>query len=70
LINEGAFILALEEMDLKGFLDVSFDKRRVRDTESEFYTKVLEIQHALIQSYMSEADVVFDGDGNLNSDIE
>ena len=71
LIIEGTFVLALEEMDLKSFLDVSFDKSRsrsrVRDTKDEFYAKVLEILHAHIQPYTSEADIVFDEDGNLIS---
>ncbi len=65
VIAEGTYTTALDEADLRAFIDATYHhtlahrKKRARDAvEGEFIEKVLEIEHQIISSHKERADVI------------
>jgi uridine kinase len=65
VIAEGTYTTALEEADLRAFIDATYHhtlehrKKRARDaSEGDFIERVLEIEHQIISSHRDRADVI------------
>ena len=66
LIVEGTYVLGLMGVDLRVFLEATYEdtrarrKARARDVDSPFVERVLAIEHAVISRQVAFADVVID----------
>jgi uridine kinase len=65
VIAEGTYTTALEEVDLRAFIDATYHhtlehrKKRARDeAEGAFIEQVLEIEHEIISAHKARADVI------------
>ena len=65
VIAEGTYTTSLDEADLRAFINATYHhtlahrKKRARDkTEGAFIEQVLEIEHQIISSHKSRADVI------------
>lgn len=76
LIVEGTFAFELEQVDLKLFLDLDYEKsisRRIargRDIIDAFSEKVLKREHSLIRPYAQQADILIGEDGTIRLQYE
>ena len=66
LIIEGTYILNLKGLDFTVFIDRNYKDTyenrmlRNRDVQSDFVENVLEIEHQIIKTFKSKADVILD----------
>lgn len=66
LVVEGTYVLQLEDLDVRIFLEATHEdtrarrRTRARDVDSPFVERVLEIEHAIIARQRAVADVVID----------
>jgi uridine kinase len=68
LVVEGTYVLSLDDLDARIFLDATHEDTRARraararDVDSPFVERVLRIEHALIAPQGARADIVVDRD--------
>lgn len=73
LVVEGTYVLGLEDIDVRIFLEATYadtrDRRRIRgrDVDSPFVERVLAIEHALIAPDRARADLVVDREFAIRS---
>lgn len=64
LIVEGTYVLSLEKIDIKIFMEHSYVQtreqrmKRGRDSDSEFIESVLDLEHHLIRPYINQSDLI------------
>ena len=66
LVVEGTYVLGLPDVDVRVFLEATYDdtrdrrRRRARDVDAPIVETILGIEHRLIAPYRDVADVVID----------
>jgi uridine kinase len=68
LVVEGTYVLGLDDLDLRIFLDATYDdtrdrrRARARDIDAPFVEQVLAIEHEIIARQAARADLIVDRD--------
>ena len=73
LVVEGTYVLRLPEIDVRVFLEASYEdtrerrRARARDVDAPIVERILEIEHAIIAPQAADAHVVIDRDFRIRA---
>jgi uridine kinase len=73
LVVEGTYVLGLDDLDVRVFLDATYEdtrerrRARGRDIIDPVIDRILALEHAIIQRQADRADIVIDRDFTIRS---